>query len=195
MLYRGGKNPFYIMENIWTTFTEEQKQNILNFVNNNTPQKKTLHDRLLVECSERWAMQDFLNIISKEGWHSFTREDIAKAFGYAWSITEFLYPYKSSLKLIMSATENYRQHFMDEEEYEVYKSLPNKIRIYRGASDRSGLSWTLSKEKAEWFAERNEYWTRSLNNNTKQQVFTREISKKKVYAYLNGRKEEEIIIY
>lgn len=67
-------------------------------------------------------------------------------------------------------------------------SLPEKVKIYRGLgskSRRDGISWTLSKEKAEWFA------TRFKDNG---EVLTAEANKSDILAFLNGRNEQEIII-
>tara|TARA_B100001971_G_C18189484_1_gene537724 strand:- start:184 stop:1338 length:1155 start_codon:yes stop_codon:yes gene_type:complete len=49
---------------------------------------------------------------------------------------------------------NNRIHLMDEEEQKIFKLIPERGTIYRGAKDgmEYGFSWTLEQEKAEWFA-------------------------------------------
>lgn len=47
-----------------------------------------------------------------------------------------------------------KELLMTEEELEFFNNLPEEINIYRGAESIKGISWTLSKEKAEWFAKR-----------------------------------------
>ena len=50
-----------------------------------------------------------------------------------------------------------KQYLMNEEDLKVFDSLSNQVTIYRGVRDKAGmyeLSWTLSLEKARWFANR-----------------------------------------
>ena len=67
--------------------------------------------------------------------------------------------------------------------------------VYRGVSGRGrarrvrGLSWTASKEKAQWFAERGAHW--SLANPA---VLCVVIAEGDVLAYVNDRQEEEFVI-
>ncbi len=77
-----------------------------------------------------------------------------------------------------------KELLMLEEEFEFFNNLPENITIYRGADSIEGISWTLSKEKAEWFAKR-------FNKNGK--VFEKTVKKTDCLCYLNDRKEEEII--
>jgi hypothetical protein len=80
-----------------------------------------------------------------------------------------------------------RCHFMNDEERAVLESLPEKVTVYRGCTRRNanGISYTLSREKAEWFAHRF-----GQTGYVKQVI----VSKHEIYAYLNGRKEQEVII-
>ena len=150
---------------------------------------KTLEHRLMVECSETWCMRDLFNIMKNEGLDKYTAEDVMKSFAYAWGITEFLYPYKDTLRLVLSIMKPHKHHFMDKEEREYLKKLPNQVWIYRGASDKNGLSWTLDREKAEWFAQRNQHFM-----GEEMKVFEKKVHKNRIFAYLNGRKEQEIIL-
>lgn len=81
-----------------------------------------------------------------------------------------------------------RESLMDAEELAYYNSLPDEFTVYRGIASKSnkkGISYTLSLEKAEWFANRfqkNGY------------VLTGTAKKKDVLAYFNGRKEQEVLI-
>ena len=77
-----------------------------------------------------------------------------------------------------------KELLMTEEEFEFFNNLPEEITIYRGAESIKGISWTLSKEKAEWFAKRFEI------NGT---VFEKTVKKSDCFCYLNERQEEEII--
>ena len=44
---------------------------------------------------------------------------------------------------------------MDKEDRETFDSLPEEFMVYRGG-EHEHMSWTLSKEKAEWFRDRYE---------------------------------------
>ena len=43
---------------------------------------------------------------------------------------------------------------MDYDELNYFSNLPEKITIYRGGVSKRGISWTLDKYIAEWFANR-----------------------------------------
>lgn len=80
---------------------------------------------------------------------------------------------------------------MDEEEFRVYHSLPNEVNIYRGCKTvkgKEGISWTLDKKTADWFARR---W---LKDGESGYVWTAKISKDNVVAYINHRGEHEVIV-
>jgi hypothetical protein len=83
-----------------------------------------------------------------------------------------------------------KRKVMSSKERRVLRDLPDKdIDIYRGYGDeqhKDGISWTLSYEKASWFA------TRFY----KEAPIVAEgiCDKKDIIAYLNDREEEEIVI-
>lgn len=72
------------------------------------------------------------------------------------------------------------------------KDLPDTFKIYRGMSQKEheskikGFSWTLSKERAEFFAHR------FKQNGV---VEEREVNKKDIVCYIPDRNEEEIIYF
>lgn len=79
--------------------------------------------------------------------------------------------------------------------------LPSSVRdldsfvVYRGGGEDMNkasysLSWTLSQEMAEWFMKRHE-----LTNPGTQHLYRGIIPAEKVIAYLNERKEFEIVQY
>ena len=80
---------------------------------------------------------------------------------------------------------------MDNEELAFYKNLPDKITIYRGGYSKRGISWTLNKDIAEWFAKRFKPVNIPETVNTK--VFKKEVYRDNCIAFFNCRKEEEII--
>lgn len=80
-----------------------------------------------------------------------------------------------------------REFLMDEEERKFYQGLPDVITVYRGCNkkDKTGMSWTLSKDTAKWFSKR------LLQQG---EVYEAQINKADVYAYFNSRHEQEILL-
>lgn len=68
-------------------------------------------------------------------------------------------------------------------------SNDNMITIYRGVdvNNYKGLSWTIDKRIAEWFAKR------FVTNGEKCYVFTGKINKKEILAVFNCRNEKEVV--
>lgn len=78
---------------------------------------------------------------------------------------------------------------MDEAERRIFDNLPEEVTIYRGVQSKKhkrGLSWTLSYEKAEWFANR--------YSNENPIVYKTVVPKKHILCYIDRRNEEEIIV-
>ena len=119
---------------------------------------------------------------------------------------------------------------MDNDELKVFNDLPNKFTVYRGIAyvteeedqerhmndlgifeedygrnEWESFSWTLSKEKAEWFANRGKlklgFYESAKSEVLELEVYkdvdypTLEEDKPKAIAYINGRQEQEILVY
>ena len=90
-----------------------------------------------------------------------------------------------TLKMLRNCNKKY---LMGQENYEAYENLPDTFVVYRGLQENAqedGLSWTLSKDVAEWFASR-------FENNGK--IIEKTVHKTEVIAYFSDREEEEIIL-
>lgn len=80
-----------------------------------------------------------------------------------------------------------KEYLMEEEDYNYYAALPDKIKIYRGVANNrnpKGISYTDNKETAEWFMNRfgdNGY------------LIEKEVDKKDIAAYFNTRCEQELV--
>ena len=101
------------------------------------------------------------------------------------------------LKQIFNTSKRKDIHcMMTQEEQQFLNSLPDEIEIHRGMSiseskkKNYGMSWSLSKKVAEFFAY--EYILR-INTDEERTVVTQKIPKSEVIAYLNRRQEEEIL--
>ena len=81
-----------------------------------------------------------------------------------------------------------RDYFMSKEDRKYFDSLPEQVVVYRGylqGKNKTGFSYTLNKERAEWFANR-------FSGDGK--VYERTVRKDKIVAYTNRRDEQEVII-
>lgn len=84
------------------------------------------------------------------------------------------------------------EYLMDEEELEVFRNLPLELTIYRGVNQRRKsnvrvFSWTLSKDKAEWFSRRP-----TEPGLIRGVVYQANIKKEHIFAYF--AREQEIIV-
>lgn len=81
-----------------------------------------------------------------------------------------------------------RHLLMTAEDCQTLSWMPETLSIYRGCQsfNRKGWSWTLDKDKAEWFSNRR-YKGKPL-------VLAGEASKQDVLAYFSGRGESEILV-
>ena len=84
------------------------------------------------------------------------------------------------------------QFVMDDDERARFDQLPDIVEVYRGINNKKhvklGLSWTLSRAKAEWFAKRYAGLDESLNL-----VLTGQIARKDIHAVILGRGEQEVV--
>jgi hypothetical protein len=81
---------------------------------------------------------------------------------------------------------------MSPEEAEALESMPDPVTVYRGAiADRNeeGLSWTVDRERAEWFA------TRMASDGDVAVVLEGRVDRDLVAAYLTGRGEDEVVVF
>jgi len=126
----------------------------------------------------------FLHIIR----NLISKEELSDQFEWIWVQTEYphQYPITMLLDLFKMSDPNI---LMNAEEQAKFDELPDEITIYRGLQVNKakvrGLSWTLSLEKAKWFANR---WKKA------SPVYKAVIDKKDVFAVFTGRSEEEIVV-
>lgn len=76
---------------------------------------------------------------------------------------------------------------------ELPKELGSEFTIFRGQNLKEwpGISWTLSKEKADWFAKRNEMF---LKGKGKMGVVDMRVTIDDILFYTNERQEQEVAI-
>lgn len=106
-----------------------------------------------------------------------------------WIDTENMWQNLSTWKQLLNSPRPMKKYFMNPEDREFFRKLPDTVVIYRGyhkGRNKRGLSWTLDYRKAQWFAKR-------LNDNGL--IATKRISKSRLFAYLSTRGESEIIFF
>ena len=109
-----------------------------------------------------------------------------KLLSFVWVDTEGPHLNFSTWAHLFASERKFRPMLMDKAERAALAAMPDVLTIYRGGSTKKGLSWTLTEEKARWFASR--------HRDGKSRVYKATVPKDKVYAYLNGRKEHEIVV-
>ncbi|MCZ2129493.1 MAG: hypothetical protein LC109_04425 [Bacteroidia bacterium] len=87
---------------------------------------------------------------------------------------------------LMTANRRSKYYFSTPEEAKKLRELPETFEVYRATNDENdgGLSWTLSKEYAEWYQQAYQ----------KEKVICRTVNRKDVFAFIERNKEAEIVI-
>ena len=119
-----------------------------------------------------------------------SKEDFSHFLGSMWTLVEFpnADPTVSPAEFVMYFKQADKGMLMYEGDYKKYLNLPDVITVYRGVKPKGevlALSWTLSRKKAEWFA------NRFQPDGT---VYRAKIAKEHVLAYFNCRSEQEIVL-
>lgn len=121
-----------------------------------------------------------------------------KALREAYQDSDNLYQLKHEVSECFLSNKLHKDQLMTEEERLALSSLPERLTVYRGMtvleadSKDYGISWTLSKENAEYFA-----FTYGRNFDTdhlEKTVISIDIHKNQILALFKGRNEDEIII-
>ena len=104
-----------------------------------------------------------------------------------WTDTENAWQNLDTWKEFFGSNRPNRKSLMDWDEQLALDSLADTVKIYRGCQkgiNEDGISWTLKRDKAEWFA--NRFSKDGI-------VLEKEISKSEIIAVFNGRNEFEVI--
>lgn len=124
--------------------------------------------------------------------HVLSDEEFWPLFVSCWTDSENLWQVYEIISPMLRSERGSRECMMNAEEREEFNKLPAVVTIYRGHRDHngSGFSWTLSKDKARWFAKRFD---------TKQRaggfVTTGKVRREDIVALLLGRGEQEVICF
>lgn len=127
-----------------------------------------------------WQINEHLN--DKQYWETL---------GGVWVDTENLWQHKDFIHQLLCPEDrdlSLRVHMMDDQDLRTYRTLPDRLVVYRGCSrlNREGWSWTRSRERAEWFSRR--YGRKD------KLVLEARVSKDQIIAYFNSRHEQEVVL-
>lgn len=113
---------------------------------------------------------------------------LAEAFGWVWTDSENIWQHRKIIRNLVPLVSSYRKWIMDEEERVFFRDLPQVMIAYRGHQtvNRDGMSWTLDRDKALWFAQR---YARGTYG-----VLSAQIKKRDVLFYADGRNESELVV-
>lgn len=118
---------------------------------------------------------------------NLSKEKYWEVVRWLWTDTENVYEhFVPWMALILDHDAKDIRLMMDKEDRETFDHLPDEFYVYRGG-EHEHMSWTLSKQKAEWFRDRYE----GLRD---CKLFEKSIKKDEVLAYINARDEAEIIL-
>jgi hypothetical protein len=129
-----------------------------------------------------YRLEAFIKIADK-----LSDTDYWKLLSEIWIDTENQYAYLKEWKKLLASKRSNRHYMMTEEEDNILRSLSEEVTIYRGCQkgiNEDGLSWSLDKSKAEFFA--NRFGKKGI-------ILERTISKNDIVAVLVGRGESEVI--
>ena len=104
-----------------------------------------------------------------------------------WTDTENQWQGLNKWRQLLSSKRSARHYLMNEEEDNILRSLSDEVIIYRGCQkglNENGLSWTLDKSKAEFFA--NRFGKKGI-------ILEKKSPKSNIVAVLLGRGEFEVI--
>jgi hypothetical protein len=105
-----------------------------------------------------------------------------------WTDTENSWQNLDEWRKLFSSNRPHRDRLMDRDEILAYNSLADTVKVYRGCEkgiNENGISWTLKRDKAEWFS------TRFSKDGV---VLEKEVSKEDILAVFTGRNEFEVVI-
>lgn len=109
---------------------------------------------------------------------------------HVWTDSENIYQHLDTWMAVWDESIPDRHYVMTEEERAILADLPATIEVWRGVKYDSaveGMSWTIDRDKAIWFANR---WIRKDDT---PKLVTATVEKDDVLAYFDGRGESEIV--
>jgi len=110
--------------------------------------------------------------------------------GEVWVDSENIFQHEDRWRRVWSERTEGREAVMNEKELKRLESLPDVIDVWRGVQMKKrarGLSWTLDRKRAEWFAHR------LLRKGRKPLLVHGRVNINDVLAVFLGRNEDEVV--
>lgn len=112
-----------------------------------------------------------------------------------WVDSENIYAMHMKWWELLTSNRTYRHLFMDVEDRKLFKKHAQVFEAYRGTTEierdgnYNGLSWTLDRDKAKWFA------TRFVHRDDGRPVVgTTLLDKDDCIGFVNSRGEQEVVV-
>lgn len=122
--------------------------------------------------------------------HTLTDEELAPLVASVWVDSENIWQHQQAWLEVWRTLKCPQLTMDDSERLILDRTKIEHITIYRGVQarnmNRMGMSWTLDRKKAEWFAKR----YASAN----PRVLSGSITRDKIFAHFVGRGESEIVV-
>jgi len=108
-----------------------------------------------------------------------------------WIDSENIWQHHKDWVKMWNSQRGEKQSLMDDNELAAYNKLGDIVTVYRGINGqrqrrKGALSWTLRRDKAEWFSARH-------NREKKIVVLEGRVMKQNIHAILFGRNEQEVV--
>jgi len=120
------------------------------------------------------------------------KERLAQMFADVWIDSENIWQHQEVIGDLINQVKDteLKDCLMSEDDYLRYQLLPKTVEVYRGCLDHNqqGLSWTLDKEKAIWFAQRFQ------REGITPMVLSGRVNKSDILFYTDGRSESEVVV-
>jgi hypothetical protein len=145
-----------------------------------------------IGCNSFNRFETFLSIAD-----NLKGENYWYALRNAYTLSDNLYKYRNSVKQAFLKNEPDRFSLMEKSELKQLESLAETFTIYRAMTKTEldslqfGVSWTLERKIAEFFA--NTYRRNFDTANHEKVIHRIGVKKERVIALFNDRKESEII--
>jgi hypothetical protein len=160
---------------------------------------------------EKYASEDWRGFILLHArafrwralWQVYPRVDfgtLAELFREVWTDSEDCWRERDIiLPLIQEILESgYKSNLFRSEDLHQFNDLPAKVKIYRGAKrwNVAGMSWTLNRERAEFFAGQSNTngIAFQLGKSDLGFVMEKTVLKSRILFYTNERDEEEVVL-
>jgi hypothetical protein len=155
----------------------------------NLPQKVLKRDseiakKIIYAWDNEHNIQKVLSIYLKEN-KNFSDERYWEMMRTVWIIAGSVETAPTFRKL-MTANRKEKYYFSTPEEAKKLREMPETFDVYRATNGENdgGLSWTVSKEYAEWYKQAYQ----------KDKIICRTVNRKQIFAFIERNKEAEIVI-